>query len=561
MLQSLHIENFALIEELYLTFTDGVTVFTGETGAGKSILLDAIGMLAGKRASASFVRTGAEAFLVEGAFFLPVHNEKLKAFLEAHHIEAEDGEIVVSRRFWRNGRGTSLVNGAVVPQAVVRRLGLFLLDIHGQYDSRLIFDKAYHVRLLDNFTARSRACRLRYTALYNEWKTLREEAAALEKDEGDKAHLLDVLDFQIKEIEEAKLKDGEDEALEEHIRRASHAEHITDGLKTALFILEGGERRAGMVDGIGEIRRSLLKNAAYDDTFSALAEKAETLSYELEELRDELLTYADGMDFDAAALDRMQSRLAAIEKLKRKYGFTVADILRFLAEARAERDKLSDSGKTAAALKKQIARKETELRDSAAELFRARCEGAARFREETEAALHRLGLEKSRISFCIEPMTDITPVGAASAELYFSANRGEAERPLAEVASGGEVSRIALALKTIFREGGTDRTVIFDEIDVGVSGQTGLQVAAHIGKLGRTGQVFCITHLPQTAAIADSHFSLRKEERDGRTVTAVHELDKTAHVAEIARMFSGNDTTEAGLRAAAELIKKVKSDD
>lgn len=558
MLQSLHIENFALIEDIYLSFTDGVTVFTGETGAGKSILLDAIGMLAGKRASASFVRSGAEAFLVEGAFFLPSGNEGLVAFLEEQHIDTSDGEIIISRRFYRNGRGSVLVNGTLVPLATVRKLGLYLVDIHGQYDSRLIFDTAYHVRLLDSFTEGTRRCRTAYDKTYKTWKNLCRERDDLEHDESEKMRLLGILDFQIQEIEEAKLTKGEDEKLEADIRMASHAEHITEGLQTAMAAMDGSERRQGMTDGIAEIRRSLLKNASYDPRFEAMAAKAEALSYELEELRDEISSYADGMSFDGPALDRMQSRLATIEKLKRKYGFSVEDILAFAEKAKADREKLSDSENALADLNKQISSCEKQLRQEGDDLFQARLEAADLFKEKTEDILHRLGLENSRISFRIEPMEAISLSGAASVELWFSANRGETEQPLAEVASGGEVSRIALALKSIFREKYTDRTVVFDEIDVGISGETGLQVAAQMGRLGRMGQVFCITHLPQTAAIADSHYFLYKEEKEGRTVTQVRNLDKEAHVKDIARIFSGDDTSEAGMQAAEEIIRKVK---
>lgn len=558
MLQSLHIKNFALIEELHLDFSVGVTVFTGETGAGKSILLDAIGMLAGKRASASFVRNGAEAFLVEGAFFLPDDDERIRSFLGELHIEAEEGELVISRCFYRSGRGSVLVNGTIVPLAVVRRLGLLLLDIHGQYDSRLIFDKTRHVRLLDGFTAETRRIRKEYDGLYKEWRALCDEAAVLERDEGEKARLLGILDFQISEIEEARLKDGEDEELEEKIHRASHAEHITKGLREALFALEGGERQQGMLDAVSLVQRNLEKNAAYDEVFSPLAAKAESISYELESIHDELVTYADSMDFDEAALDKMQSRLAAIEKLKRKYGFTVADIRAFEAKAREDRERLSDSENRMADLQKQISLKEAQLSRAGDKLFQARLEGADLFKEKTEAVLQHLGLEKSRISFRIEPMDKITAAGASSVDLYFSANSGEAEKPLAEVASGGEVSRIALALKSVFHEKGQEKTVIFDEIDVGISGQTGLQVASHIGRLGVAGQVFCITHLPQTAAIGDNHFFLYKEETNGRTVTKARVLHKADHVAEIARMFSGNDVTDTSLQAAEELIYKVK---
>ena len=304
-----------------------------------------------------------------------------------------------------------------------------------------------------------------------------------------------------------KSKEGEDDELEGKINKASHAEHLKDNLRDAIFALEGGERQTGAIEQLETIHRSLEKASTYDDTFSALSGKVETLSYEIEDIHDALLRYADSFDFDEHALDAMQSRMAAIEKLKRKYGVTVADIL---------------------------------------------------FSKVMTETLNKLGMPNSRIAFHIEPMKEISPDGASGIELYFSANTGEAMQPLAKIASGGEVSRIALALKTTGSGQDADKTMIFDEIDVGISGQTGLQVADHIRKLAGRGQIFCITHLPQTAAIADHHFFIYKKEADGRTVTQVRSLSDGEHVLEIARMFAGNDTTKASIEAARQIVQQVK---
>ena len=541
MLQSLHIHNFALIEDLHLTFGDGVTIFTGETGAGKSILLDAIGMLAGKRASASFVRHGTDSFLVEGAFFFSALPEGLEQLLEANHIEVDEGQLIISRQFPRSGRGTILVNGTLVPTATLRRLGEYLLDIHGQFDNSLIFNPSYHVAILDGLTADVRQARQDYDGLYRQWHQTEGEIKALRHDESEKARMLSILAFQIKEIEGAALKEGEDDELEQKINKASHAEHIKDNLKEAMFALEGSERQPGVIEQIETIHRSLERASAYDEAFSALAGKVETLSYEIEDVHDGLLRYADSFDFDERALDAMQSRLASIEKLKRKYGFTVADILQFLAKAKADYERLDQSESHLAKLEEKLAR-----------------EADSQFSKAMTATLNKLGMLNSRIDFHIEPMKEITPDGSAGIELYFSANTGEAMQPLAKIASGGEVSRIALALKTAGPERTTGKTMIFDEIDVGISGQTGLQVADHIRQLSGQGQVFCITHLPQTAAIADHHYFIYKKEMDGRTVTQVRGLSDGEHILEIARMFAGNDTTKASIEAARQIVTQVK---
>lgn len=558
MLQSLHIHNFALIEDLHLRFGEGVTIFTGETGAGKSILLDAIGMLAGKRASASFVRQGMESFLVEGAFFFAAMPEPLQQLLQENHIAFEDAQLVISRQFYRSGRGTTLVNGTLVPMTVLRRIGEYLLDIHGQFDNRIIFDPVYHVQILDNLTPQlQRACSV-YDSLYASWRTLGMQVKKLQRDESEKARLLGILEFQIKEIEDAQLRLGEDEELEQKVRTSSHAEHIKNNLKDSLFCLEGSERQKGVLEQVEIIHRNLEKASAYDNAFQALAAKLEGLTYELEDVHDGLVRYADSFDFDEKALDTMQARLAVIDKLKRKYGITITEILAFLEKAKSEYNRLDQSENILASLQKEMQEKERELRKQAAALFALRSKANQTFGHAMEDALVKLGMPNASITFHMEPMQRIEPNGAAAIELYFSANLGEAKKPLAKIASGGEISRIALALKTSSRTISLGKTMIFDEIDVGISGQTGLQVADHIRKLRQYGQVFCITHLPQTASIADHHYFIYKKECNGRTISQVRLLSGEEHIQEIARMFAGNDMTQASLETARQLVSQVK---
>lgn len=558
MLQSLHIHNFALIEDLHLTFGEGVTIFTGETGAGKSILLDAIGMLAGKRASAAFVRQGTDSFLVEGAFFFTALPAPLQELLQENHIECEESQLVISRQFYRSGRGTTLVNGTIVPLTVLRHIGEYLLDIHGQFDNRLIFDPAYHVQILDHLTPQLQKARADYDALYDAWHALGIQVKKLQRDESEKARLLSILEFQIKEIEGAQLRVGEDDELERQVRMSSHAEHIKNNLKDSLFSLEGGERQKGILEQVETVHRNLEKASAYDETFKAMSAKVEALTYELEDIHDGLLRYADSFDFDERALDAMQSRLAVIDKLKRKYGLTIADILAFLEKAKADFSRLDQSETVLASLQTEMKQKEKALRQQADVLFALRSKANQTFRHAMEAALAELGMPNASITFYMEPMQRIEPDGAAAIELYFSANVGEDKKPLAKIASGGEISRIALALKTSSRNISTGQTMIFDEIDVGISGQTGLQVADHIRRLRRYGQVFCITHLPQTASIADHHYFIYKKECSGRTVSQIRTLSAEEHIQEIARMFAGNDTTQASLEAARQLVSQVK---
>lgn len=558
MLQSLHIHNFALIEDLHLTFGEGVTIFTGETGAGKSILLDAIGMLAGKRASAAFVRQGTDSFLVEGAFFFTALPAPLQELLQENHIECEESQLVISRQFYRSGRGTTLVNGTIVPLTVLRHIGEYLLDIHGQFDNRLIFDPAYHVQILDHLTPQLQKARADYDALYDAWHALGIQVKKLQRDESEKARLLSILEFQIKEIEGAQLRVGEDDELERQVRMSSHAEHIKNNLKDSLFSLEGGERQKGILEQVETVHRNLERASAYDETFKAMSAKVEALTYELEDIHDGLLRYADSFDFDEKALDAMQSRLAVIDKLKRKYGLTIADILAFLEKAKADFSRLDQSETVLASLQTEMKQKEKALRQQADVLFALRSKANQTFRHAMEAALAELGMPNASITFYMEPMQRIEPDGAAAIELYFSANVGEDKKPLAKIASGGEISRIALALKTSSRNISTGQTMIFDEIDVGISGQTGLQVADHIRRLRRYGQVFCITHLPQTASIADHHYFIYKKECSGRTVSQVRTLSAEEHIQEIARMFAGNDTTQASLEAARQLVSQVK---
>ena len=535
MLQSLHIHNFALIEDLQLSFGEGITIFTGETGAGKSILLDAIGMLAGKRASASFVRQGTDAFRVEGAFFFSVIGEHLARLLEENHIECDDGQLVICRQFYRSGRGTTLVNGTLVPTAVVKRIGEYLLDIHGQFDNRLIFDPAYHVGILDSLTPELQQERRRYDEMYGAWRSLCQQARKLQHDEGEKARMTSILDFQIKEIESAQLQIGEDDELEKKVRAASHAEHIKDNLKEAVFCLEGGERQKGIVEQLETIHRCLEKASAYDAAFADLASKVETLSYEVEDVHDGLMRYADSFEFDERALDAMQSRLAAIDKLKRKYGLTIEEILAFLAKAKGEYERLDQSESLLAELQADIKRQEQGLRRQAERLLSLRREADASFRQAMEETLHQLGMPNSRIAFHIEPMEKILPDGAASIELYFSANTGEAMQPLAKIASGGELSRFMLAVVSV-QEHDEEATLIFDEVDTGVGGLTLNKVAERLEVLAQHRQMLLITHWPQLASRALRHFRVTKQVKDGKTFTQCLRLDEGERKTELARM-------------------------
>lgn len=556
MLQSLHIQNFALIEDLHIVFAEGVTIFTGETGAGKSILLDAIGMLAGKRASAEFVRQGTDSFLVEGAFFF-TGNPALEKILEANHIAYDENQVVISRQFNLNGRGSILINGTLVSTAVMRHIGEQLLDIHGQFDNRLIFDPSYHISLLDGLTPQLRTVREKYDTAYRNWKLLRQQIQQMRHDEAEKKHMLSILDFQIKEIEEAKLKSGEDNELEDKINRLSHAEKIKNSLRDILILFDGSERRPGIMQQMGEMKHLFSHAAAYDTIFKNMGDKTETITYEMEDIHDELLQYAEAFTFDEQELDVMQSRLALIEKLKRKYGSTIDEIMSFLKRAKDEYERLDQSEYTLNVLQKKNVVLEQSLRETAGQLQRMREAANSTFRTAMQKTLAQLGLENARISFHVEPMDQISAQGAALVELYFSANKGEPLQPLSKIASGGEVSRIALALKTISADMVKERTLIFDEIDVGISGQVGLEVAAHIRKLSCAAQVLCITHLPQTAAIADHHYFLYKKEIQNRTVTQIKQLSPGEHVLEIARMFSGNDTTKVSIEAAKQLIEQV----
>jgi DNA repair protein RecN (Recombination protein N) len=557
MLQALHIQNFALIADLHVSFSDGVTIFTGETGAGKSILLDAIGMLAGKRASAEFVRHGTEAFLVEGLFCIQP-NPELMQLLESHHVECEQNQLILSRKFSRYGRGSILINGTLSPMSLIRKIGPFLLDIHGQYDNHLIFDSEYHVHILDGLTPELVVARKDYDGLYHQWRQLQRDMEAMQRDDSEKARLMSVLRFQISEIQEADLKDQEDELLEEKINRLSHAEKILAVLQASLHAFNGGERRAGLVEQVTQMHLDLDKAAAYDDVFKTWSQKLETVSYELEDVRDEVERYAEEFTFNEGEMDSLQSRLAAIEKLKRKYGYSIEKIKEFLEKSKVEFNRLEQSESILEELKTQSAAVERAVREAAAKLFKLRQAADATFRQQMKSTLSRLGMADSYIGFHLEPMTGINAIGADGVELYFTANKGEAPLPLAKIASGGEVSRIALALKTCTPHMGAGKTVIFDEIDVGISGQTGLQVGKHIRKLRERGQVFCITHLPQTAAIADQHVFLYKQEEQGRTVTLLRQLSPEEHVREIARMFAGNTISDASVTAARQLIKQVR---
>lgn len=558
MLQTLHIQNFALIKELNMDFRDGITIFTGETGAGKSILMGAVGMLAGNRAAMENIRQGMEYFLVEGSFY-HLAQPALTALLEAQNIaDTKDGQLVISRKFNRNGRGNIVVNGTITTIGVLKQIAAFLLDIHGQYDNYLIFDKAFHRELLDQADEELKQQYEQYRGYYRRWHRLYGEWQELVKGEQEKERKLDILQYQIQEIGDAHLQPEEDDALENKLNRLSHAEKITEGLRTINELLnESSEQKNGAIPLLQILTKEIAQLISYEKQLEPVSKQIETVLYELEDIDDAVQQYTDALSFDEDELAICENRYAQIRQLKKKYGLTINEILQFQEDADTQLAELTQSEERISILQIEVMKLEEDLRLRATALCATRSAINEQVCTNLMSALQDMGIANPRITFRIEPMTELNEYGTAGIELYFSANRGEDLQPLAKIGSGGEISRIALALKATLAIP-LHKTMIFDEIDVGISGEVGIQVARKIQQLSTYSQIFCITHLPQTASIADHHYLLYKTEGDGRTVTQIKRLSAEEHIAAIAKMIAGDHISTDSLEIARQLVRQLK---
>ena len=550
MLTQMSIRNFALIEQMNISFKDGITIFTGETGAGKSILMDAFSILLGERASSEFIRHGKDSFVIDGIFDIANHQSLLDV-LESKNIIVEDDQLILSRSFNTSGKSMILANDQPIPLKALKEIGQLLADIHGQYSNQKLLNPDSHHEYLDSYNEVGLKAYQEYKEAYKEYKAAKQALDNLSEHMAERARELDMLRFQIDEIEEAGLQPGEDEAIAEELKRLDSFDHIDKVLGSCYDAFYSG--RHPLLDTVNAIKVEVNDLVKYDDEVKEISELVNSAYFQLEEAAQSLDRYRDSISYDEERYAYCQDRDSTIYGLKKKYGDTVQDILNYEDKAQQRLEELESEVCEQGQLEKLLAEKESIAKKALTKLTTVRQENAIIIAKQLHTELADLGMEKGNIRFYIDSSEDLLPLGAKSIELLFSANKGEQLLPLHKVASGGELARIALAFKSVFR---TDnhKTLVFDEIDVGISGDIALKVAEKILTLSKTNQVFCITHLPQTASIAEQHYHLAKQEHEGRTISTLSQLNDEERLSQIASMMSGKGMSNTALAAAKELI-------
>ncbi len=549
MLRLLHIENIAVIEQADLLLEDGFNVMTGETGAGKSIVIDAISAILGERAYRDMIRTGKTKAAVRAIF-----DKVPQLDWFAENEVPYDEETTVQREIFLDGKNACRVNGVPVSVNVLKKLGIQLINIHGQHDSAALFDESYHLSFLDGFACND-ALLTAYRNCYTALQAVCRELDRLSMDEGEKLRRTETLRYQIEEIERAGLKPGEDEHLETRRKLLQNAEKLSAGLQEAKECVDGGDTSDGAATLLGQAERALAKLSRYDETLTVLHDSVADLMYQARDAAEQLNDRLYALSYTADELEQLESRLELIHRLRRKYGATCEDILDYLQNAKTELDEIEFADERIAQLREQQKKAEQAAKQAALALRESRRNAALGL---TGRVLKELAdLDMKRVQFSCEfTETELSPLGMDAVAFYMSANAGEALKPLNKVASGGELARIMLALKNVLAERDRVPTLIFDEVDTGVSGRAAQRVAEKLHSVSGSKQVLCVTHLPQLAALADTHFLISKAERDGRTYTSVTPLEFEGRKAELARIIGGASITETTLQTAAEMLRR-----
>ncbi len=548
MLSLLHIENIAVIECADISFDRGFNVLTGETGAGKSIVIDAISAILGERAYRDMIRTGTERASVRAVF-----TEVPEFSWFAENGVEYDPETVISREIHLDGKNICRVNGTLVNVSCLHKLGIQLINIHGQHDSAALFDEENHLAFLDAFADNGKL-RASYGERYEAVAKLRREISSLTMDEGEKLRRMENLKYQIAEIEKAELEPGEDDRLEERRKVLQNAEKLSNGMETAVECLYGGEDSDGASGLLAQAEYALARLSRFSDSFAALHDRVSDLMYQVQDAAEEVRDARDSLSYSADELEQIESRLDVIHKLRRKYGTTCEDILEYLDKAKKELDEIEFADDKLERLKRNLKKAEKEAWDAALALRENRQQAADTMSKRILSELAQLDMPRVQFA-CRFTETELTANGADAVAFYMSANAGEALKPLSRVASGGELARIMLAMKNVLAEKDQVATLIFDEVDTGVSGRAAQKVAEKLRSVAVHKQVLCVTHLPQLAALANTHLLIAKSERDGRTYTSVTPLDLEGRKRELARIIGGANITETTLKSAEEMLR------
>ena len=552
MLELLHIENIAIIEAADIEFAPGFNALTGETGAGKSIVIDSLSAVLGQRTSRELIRTGAEKAFVSAAFsgMAPELTEELGIQPEA------DGTLLLQREIQTDGKNVCRVNGRPVTVGQLRALGARLLNIHGQHDGQQLLDEEQHIVYLDSF-GRVESLAITYAEKYKNFTDIRRQIGALQMDEAEKARRVDTLQYQIEELRRAKLTPGEEEELTARRGMLRNAEKFLGAVAGADYALNGDDSGGGALSALRQAQDALGGVRYLDDAFGQLYERLGEAYSEVYDIAATVEDKRGELDVSPGELDRVESRMDLLYRLKKKYGATVEDMLDYQARCEAELAQIEDAGDTLARLEQALSKAEKEARQAAQALSDARKAAADRLTAQILTELQQLDMGKIRfaVDFAEKPLDSD---GMDTVRFLMSANVGEELRPIHKIASGGELARIMLAMKNVLSEQDHVGTMVFDEVDTGVSGRAAQKVAEKMARISRRKQVLCVTHLPQLAAMADTHFSVEKGERGGRTYTEVRRLDREQRRQELARLTGGSHVSQTMLDGAEELLAQAE---
>lgn len=564
MLSLLKIKNIALIDELQIEFSHGLNLLTGETGSGKSIIVDSLGALTGERISSDLIKEGEKAARIEGLFSLAA-NAVLHEIFQIGGIEIEDAEtvdLIVRRELAASGRNRIFVNNQLVTGAFLKRIGALLVDIHGQGEQATLFNPSNHLEILDEY-ANLRNLRLNVAEKYREMAQTQREIESLREDEAQKLQLLDVLQFQVDEIKKVNPQTGEDDRLDEEKRRLNNVEKLSALGDESYALLYDNEEST--VATLEKAARKIGELAEYESSFREYDEGLKSAQAVLEDLAMSVRDFRNRLEFSPERLEEIENRLAEISRLKRKYGGAIETVLAHLEESEARLKNIETFEERKEELKKVLAAQRADYLKIAAEIHDKRTKAARKFEKEVEANLKAVALEKARFEVRIdvpdlknETNKNLTAKGYDQIEFYFSANVGESTKPLAKVASGGEASRLMLILKTTAKTSNQEKSVVFDEIDVGIGGRVAEAVGLKLKQLAATQQVLCVTHQPQVASLADQHFLVEKETVGKRTKVGVKELKPDEKIEEIARMLTGAQITETARQHAKEMLSATR---
>ena len=555
MLELLHIENIAVIEQADIQFRPGFNALTGETGAGKSIVIDAMGAVLGGRTSRDLIRTGSKKAVVS-AEFSGVSSD-LPGLAECGAEPDEDGLLMIQREIDGDGKNFCRINGRPVTVSQLRALGANLLNIHGQHDGQQLLDEEQHGAYLDRF-GRLESALNEYRGVYDAMAELRRSMDALRMDEAEKARKVDSLHFQIDELERAELRSGEDEELQERRDLLRNGEKYLSAVSGADHCLNGDDETGGAVALLQEAENALTHVKGHNGRLEEIWNRLEQLRCEAYDLAETVRDLVGEFDFSPEELDQVESRSDQLYRLKKKYGATVEEMLEYLDRSRRELDEIETADDTLVRLEGQLVKAQKAVSAAGAALTKARKAAASELEQRILKELKELDMNRVRFSIEFMPK-EPGPDGCDAIRFLMSANAGEDLKPIARIASGGELARIMLALKNVLAEQERVGTLVFDEVDTGVSGRAAQKVAEKLAQVSRHKQVLCVTHLPQLAAMADSHFSVEKGEREGRTFTEVVQLDRQRRMAELARLTGGSKVTDALLQSAGELLDEAEA--